>query len=87
MKIAIALALALALSGVGALAVQSVNAIPNDPYNPYAPGLAHADIRGIPTDPYLGAPGQHFNPGDPYRGNTFAPGILNQGIDVGHGPG
>jgi len=43
-------------------------------------------IKGI-VNPYLPAPGQQFNPGDPYRGNTFSPGILNQGIDVGHRPG
>jgi len=59
---------------------------PTDPYNPYAPGLAHAGTS-VPSDPYLGVPGQHFSPGDQYRGSTFAPGILNQGIDVGHGPG
>jgi hypothetical protein len=50
-------------------------------------GLAswHAGVNR-PNDPYLGAPGQQFNPGDPYRGNTFAPGILIQGSDIGHGP-
>jgi hypothetical protein len=86
MKLLLVVAIAIALSSLAVMAVQSVSAVPSDSYNPYAPGLAHAGVS-IPTDPYLGAPGQHFSPTDPYRSNTFAPGILNQGIDVGHGPG
>lgn len=92
MKVAVIIAIALALSGVGALGIKSVSAIPGDPYNPYAPGLAHADIKGIPTDPYLGAPGQNFRgvPPNPVLpgASQLAPGILNQGgITVGHGGG
>ena len=83
MKIAIALAIALALSSVAVVTIQNVFANPSDPYNPYAPGLKQNNQVSAKTF----APGQNFNPGDPYRGSTFAPGILNQGIDVGHGPG
>jgi hypothetical protein len=83
MKVAVLIAIALALSGVGALAIQSAFANPGDPYNPYAPGLKQNNEVSAKTY----APGQLFQPGDPYRGSTFAPGILNQGIDVGHGPG
>lgn len=87
MKVAVIMAIALALSTVAVMAVQTVMALDVGPgASNFAPGK---EFKGVPPNPILpGAtqfsPGHLFHPGDPYRGNQFAPG---QVAEVGTGPG